>query len=167
MKLSATEFAGVVRTHQDMVFSIAWHFLRDRSTAEEIAQEVFLELYRNLGSIESERHLTNWLRRVASQRCIDQTRRLRIRPRVGLASAAEPAYSDRERDPLLSAKLERLVDGLPDRAKMAVILRFQEEMEIGEIAETMGMPTGSVKSTLHRALGLLREKLERSLRGVH
>ncbi len=150
-----------------MVYSIAWHFLRDRSTAEEISQEVFLELYRHLGSIESERHLTNWLRRVASQRCIDQTRRLRVRPRVGLDSVSEPSVADREQDPLLSAKLERLVDGLPDRARMAVILRFQEEMEIGEIAETMGMPTGSVKSTLHRALALLREKLERSLEGVH
>lgn len=167
MTLNAAEFAGVVRTHQDMVFSIAWHFLRDRSSAEEIAQEVFLELYRNLASIESERHLTNWLRRVASQRCIDQTRRIRVRPRIGLDSVAEPSVTDREQDPLLSARLNRLVDGLPDRAKMAVILRFQEEMEIGEIAETMGMPTGSVKSTLHRALSLLREKLKRSLEGVH
>lgn len=167
MKLSTAEFAGVVRSHQDMVYSIAWHYLRDRPAAEEIAQEVFLELYRNLGSIESERHLVNWLRRVASQRCIDQTRRLRLRPRVGLESAPEPSVSSRESDPFLSARLERLVDGLPDRAKMAVILRFQEEMELGEIAEVMGMPTGSVKSTLHRALGLLREKLKRSLEGVH
>jgi RNA polymerase sigma-70 factor (ECF subfamily) len=166
VKLNASEFAGVIRANQNMVYSIAWHYLRDHASAEEIAQDVFLDLHRNIGAIESERHVTNWLRKVASQRCIDQTRRLRVRPRSGLDSVAEPPVHDRECDPLLSSRLEKLIEGLPDRAKMAVILRYQEEMDIGEIAEAMGIPEGSVKSTLHRTLGLLREKLERSLKGV-
>ncbi|MBM3460308.1 MAG: sigma-70 family RNA polymerase sigma factor, partial [Armatimonadetes bacterium] len=68
-------------------------------------------------------------------------------------------------DPLLSSLLARLVDALPDRARMAVILRYQEDMDLGEIASAMNIPAGSVKSTLHRALALLRGKLERTTAG--
>lgn len=161
MRLTAAEFGDAVRAHQDMVYSIAWHFFRNRETSEEIAQEVFLELHRNLASIESGSHMAHWLRRVASRRCIDQTRRLRLRPRVGLDSAPEPVAASRDSDPMLSERLSRLLSGLPERARMAVILRFQEDMDLAEIAGAMDIPVGSVKSTLHRALALLRGKLER------
>lgn len=161
MKLTTEEFGEAVRAHQDMVYSIAWHFFRNRETSEEIAQEVFLELHRNLASIESRSHMTNWLRRVASQRCIDQTRKLRVRPRVGLDSAPEPVAASRDSDPMLSERLSRLLAGLPEKARMAVILRFQEDMDLAEIAGAMDIPVGSVKSTLHRALALLRGKLQR------
>lgn len=156
------EFAGMVREQQAMVFSIGWHFLRDRSAAEELAQDVFLQLHRNLASIESAAHLTNWLRRVMTQRCIDYTRRARLRPRVGLEGAPEPSVAAEERDPLLTNLLDRLIAKLPERSRMIVVLRFQEEMEPGEIAETLGIPVGTVKSNLHRALALLRGRMERA-----
>jgi RNA polymerase sigma-70 factor (ECF subfamily) len=162
MRLTPAEFGDAVRAHQDMVYSIAWHFFHDRETSEEIAQEVFLDLHRNLAAIESPSHMANWLRRVTAQRCIDQTRRMRIRPRVGLDSAPEPVVAQRPADPMLSERLARLVDRLPERARMAVILRFQEDLDLTEVAVAMGIPVGSVKSTLHRALALLRGKLERS-----
>ncbi|MBM3734424.1 MAG: sigma-70 family RNA polymerase sigma factor [Acidobacteria bacterium] len=165
MELTAAGFGDVVRSHQDMVYSIAWHYFRDRHQSEEIAQEVFLELHRNLASIESDSHMAHWLRRVTAQRCIDQTRRLRLRPRSGLESAPEPSSPASHADPLLSSLLARLVDALPDRARMAVILRYQEDMDLGEIASAMNIPAGSVKSTLHRALALLRGKLERTTAG--
>jgi DNA-directed RNA polymerase specialized sigma24 family protein len=68
-------FAELVREHQSMVFSIAYHYLQDRSLAEDLAQEVFLELYQGLDRIESPAHLTFWLRRVTANRCIDQGRK--------------------------------------------------------------------------------------------
>src|SRR5262245_48357983 len=80
-------FEALVREHQAMVYSIARHYLHDRALAEELAQEVFLQLHRNIKSIESPAHLVFWLRKVASHRAIDQSRRLRLRPRVGLDSA--------------------------------------------------------------------------------
>ena len=67
-----------------MVFSIAYHFLRDRWLAEELAQEVFLHLYKNLRAIQSSSHLVYWLRKVTSHRCIDQARRQKLRPRLSL-----------------------------------------------------------------------------------
>jgi len=158
----AGAFAALVRQHQNMVYSIAWNFLRNHATAEELAQEVFLQLFRHMDEIESPAHLVQWLRRVTSNRCIDQSRRARYRPKVGLDSAPEPAVFDRQRDPLLAGRLGRLMAQLPERARMMIVLRYQEEMEPAQIAETLNMPVGTVKSGLHRALAALRGRLERS-----
>ena len=155
-------FAAIVREHQAMVFSIGWHFLRDRGVAEELAQDVFLQLHKHFASIESPAHLTNWLRRVMTQRCIDQVRRARLRPRVALEDAPELRVAPREHDPLLATMLDRQIARLPERSRMIVILRFQEEMEPAEIAETLGIPVGTVKSNLHRALALLRGRMEKA-----
>lgn len=154
-------FPQIVRDHQSMVFSIGWHFLRDRAVAEELAQDVFLQLHRNLDQIQTPAHLTNWLRRVMTQRCIDHSRRARVRPQVALDSAPEPQAVQRERDPWLTSQLDRQIARLPDRFRMMVVLRFQEELEPAEIAETLGIPVGTVKSSLHRALALLRGRMEK------
>ncbi len=158
-------FAMIVREHQGMVFSMAYHFLRDRWLAEELAQEVFLHLHKNLRAIQSPAHLVYWLRKVTSHRCIDQARRQKLRPRVSLTEylerAPEPAASGPAPDPLLADVLGKLTARLPERSRMIVILRFQEDLEPAEIAEMMGIPLGTVKSNLHRSLALLRARLER------
>ncbi len=159
-------FAEIVREHQAMVFSIALHFLRNRAVAEELAQDVFLHLFRNLKEIQSPGHLTNWLRRVTSHRCIDQSRQQKYRPRVGLEAAPEPSMVPRTADPFLTETLDRLIRTLPEKPRMVVILRYQEDMEPTEIAETMNIPIGTVKSILHRALALLKGKMERERKGA-
>src|SRR6266480_4008880 len=72
-------FAALIGAHEEMVFSIALRFFHDRGRAEEIAQEVFLQLHRRIGEIESSSHLLFWLRRVTTNRCIDESRRVRLR----------------------------------------------------------------------------------------
>ena len=79
------EFREIVEAHQSRVFSIAYRVLGDRGTAEEVAQDVFLELYRAFDGIASDEHLIAWLRRVAVHRATDALRR---RPRI-LHGAAE------------------------------------------------------------------------------
>lgn len=155
-------FAGIVREHQSMVFSIGYHVLRDRWVADELAQEVFLHLYQNLRSIESEAHLVHWLRRVAMHRAIDASRRRR--PQVALEHLPELAGKDESVDLLLRDRLLLLLSRLPEQARAIVTLRYQEDMEPQEIAKLLDVPLGTVKSRLHRALNLLREKLERKTR---
>ncbi len=156
-------FADIVREHQGMVFSLAWHYLHDRALAEEMAQEVFLELYRHIGSIQSPEHLLFWLRKVASRKCIDQTRRRVFWPKFGLDEIPEPPAKLRQSDPLLSRTLARLVASLPEKARMLVILRFQEDLDPSDIARVLDMPVGTVKSQLQRSLDVLREKLARTV----
>ena len=74
-----------------MVFSLAYHFLHDAALAEEVAQDVFLELHGRLGALESPAHIRHWLRRVTAHRSIDQSRRRKVRPQVGLDEVPEPS----------------------------------------------------------------------------
>lgn len=165
-KGDARAFEQIVREHQAMVFSIACHFLRDAGRAEELAQEVFLELYRNLKKLKSAEHLRFWLRRVAANRSIDWLRR-RPPGEISLEDAPEPvARTAAEEDPLLQEKLRRLVLALPERPRMMVILRFQEGLELHEIAQALEMPVNTVKSSLRRSLAVLQEKLARVAGGV-
>jgi RNA polymerase sigma-70 factor (ECF subfamily) len=156
-------FEQIVRQHQGMVFSLACHYLRDRSLAEELAQEVFLNLHQNLHTIKSPEHLTFWLRKVTSHRCIDQTRRQKVRPQISLEDVAEPVAKSTENDLLLSELLRRVVDALPEKARMVVILRYQEDLDPSEIAQVLDMPLNTVKSHLRRSLSILRDKLSRTL----
>ena len=160
----ALDFGELVREHQSMVFSVCWHFLHDRDQAEDVAQEVFLGLHRNLRSIQSPSHAGHWLRKVAVQRAIDAGRRRSRRPQVALADVAEPAAETVVRDPMLSETLRRLIATLPETPRMVMILRYQEDLDPAEIGQALEMPVATVKSHLQRSLALLREKLAR--RGV-
>lgn len=146
-----------------MVFGLAYHFLHDRAVAEELAQEVFLELYRHFGTIESPQHLVFWLRKVTSRRCIDHTRRRAFWPKLRLDEVPEPASPARLADPMLSRALARLVASLPERAKLVVILRYQEDLDPVDIAQVLDMPVATVKSHLQRSLAMLRDKLARTI----
>jgi RNA polymerase sigma-70 factor (ECF subfamily) len=156
-------FAGLVQQHQAMVFSIAYAALRDRSVAEEVAQDVFLELHRVLPALESPAHVINWLRRTAAHRSIDRHRRRRtwLRFLWPLEQVPEPAAPAAAGDILLTGALRQLIASLPAKPRMVMILRYQEDMEAAEIAEALNMPLGTVKSHVQRSLKLLRDKLAR------
>jgi len=147
-----------------MVFSIGWHFLADSALAEDLAQEVFMELHQRLSGIKSGAHLTHWLRRVAVHRSIDQGRRKKSRRELALEEVHEPEAAPSRRDSFLWERLRQSVAQLPERQRMLVVLRYQEELGPAEIAELMEMPVNTVKSMLHRALQELRDKLGRKLR---
>ena len=150
-------FAQLIERHEDMVFSLGYHFFNDRGRAEEIAQDVFLQLFRNLRSIESDAHLLFWLRQVTTRRCIDATRRSRLRA-VSLDDV-ELRAADRKSDPLLERRIRRSIEQLPDLQRAIVTLRYQEDLDPMEICRIVDMPVNTVKSHLHRALLALRRKL--------
>jgi RNA polymerase sigma-70 factor, ECF subfamily len=156
----AAGFEELVRRHQRMVFSMALHFLRDHSAAEEVAQDVFLRLHRHLDSVGAAEGIVFWLRRVTSNRCIDYARQRRFRF-LSFDNVPEPAVQAHASDPLLSRRLRRLVASLPRQSRMVVILRYQEDLMPEEIAKVLDAPVASVKSQLHRALRMLREKMIR------
>jgi len=157
----STAFADLVREHQGMVFSLARHFTRHREAAEDLAQEVFLELYRSIGRMESPSHLVFWLRRVTSHRCIDRSRRQAYRMELAVAEVPEQSVPAAALpDPFLEARLRQLVAALPPAPRIVVALRFQEDLQPQEIADVLEMPVNTVKSHLRRALGLLRERLQ-------
>ena len=153
-------FAQIVQEHQNLVFSIARNSLGATALAEEIAQDIFLDLFRNLRKIESPKHLVAWLRRATVNRCIDHSRKMSTRTEVPLTDGVHPSSDGKTADTFLSESLRRHVAALPDWQRAVVVLRYQEDMDLGEIAEVLAIPLNTVKSRLHRGIESLRQLLQ-------
>jgi RNA polymerase sigma-70 factor (ECF subfamily) len=159
------DFEQLVDEHQSMVFSLALRMAGDRGLAEEIAQDVFMELDGHIAKIESQQHAIFWLRRVTISRSTDALRRRRVR---GIDLWVE--MDDNHATPVevqstpLGSRLESLLSTLPEAQRAALILRYQEDLTPEEIAATLGAPLATVKSQLQRGLKLLRAKAESELK---
>jgi RNA polymerase sigma-70 factor (ECF subfamily) len=159
------DFEQLVDEHQSMVFSLAWRMTCDRGLAEEVAQDVFLELDKHMTHIESPEHALFWLRRVAMNRSADALRRRRVRG-LDLWVEIEENHGALagERSSPLGARLEQLLATLPEPQRAALVLRYQEDLTPQEIAVTLDSPLATVKSNLQRGLKLLRAKAECNLK---
>ncbi len=159
------DFEQLVDEHQSMVYSLALRMTSDRGLAEEIAQDVFMELDKRLGKIESAAHACFWLRRVAMSRSADALRRCKVR-RMSLWVAIEESHgvAAEEHASPLGTRLEQLLATLPESQRAALVLRYQEDLTPEEIAATLAAPLATVKSNLQRGLKLLRAKAENHLK---
>jgi RNA polymerase sigma-70 factor, ECF subfamily len=165
--VESPSFGLLMRAHQSMVFSIARRIVQDTALAEEVAQDVFLELHSQFQFLASEEHVIHWLRRVTVHRAIDAARRRLRRPQDYAAisfaepGVAEPAQDSRSSDPWLRQRLEEMVASLPIIPRTVIALRYQEDLMPEEIAGLLEMPVATVKSHLQRSLKVLRAKAQR------
>jgi RNA polymerase sigma-70 factor (ECF subfamily) len=153
----AAAFARLVREHQRMVYSLGLRMLRNRAAAEDLTQEVFIQLHERIGTLDTATHARHWLRRVAMHRAIDQLRR-----RPPSSTGDDLLLLVDERDPgdhLLANRLRVLIGELPPHPRAVLVLRYQEDMDPSEICRLLDMPLNTVKSHLRRALEVLRERL--------
>jgi RNA polymerase sigma-70 factor (ECF subfamily) len=157
---SADAFAQLVRGNQARVFSVALRLTGRREDAEELAQDVFVQLHTALAQIESAAHLRHWLLRTVSHRSIDRLRQRGRQPRVvQLDASHDAAEVEHIIDPLAQRRLRLLLLQLPPDARAVVLLRFQEDLEPAQITAVLGMPVNTVKSHLRRSLQWLRAQI--------
>jgi RNA polymerase sigma-70 factor (ECF subfamily) len=159
--MEATEFRRLVELHQRMVFSLALRVAGEYGVAEEVAQDTFLELFRSGERLESAEHVKFWLRRVAVHRATDALRKRSRTPEAMAEEWIEEQYAEESSEAVSAAVvalLEELLKTLPEQMRVAVVLRYQEEMLPDEIATLLGQPVATVKSNLQRGLQLLRKK---------
>jgi RNA polymerase sigma-70 factor (ECF subfamily) len=160
-------FETIVTEHQARVFSIAFRILGDYGAAEEVAQDVFLECHRALPTLTGPDHLTAWLRRVACHRATDALRRRAARGGQYFEVFDEtlmPSCEIPPPDSPLMNRIEQLLCTLPEQQRAVLLLRYQEDLDPPQIAETLAMPLATVRSHLQRAIKLLRSKAERTLK---
>jgi RNA polymerase sigma-70 factor, ECF subfamily len=157
-------FRALFEAHKDRIYSIALRYSGDAATAMDITQETFLKLLASLGDFRGNASFESWLYRVVVNACLDHRRRgRRLMPFLdGLIDAVRsPAESILHK--LMRAEVEldvrRVVSRLRPDQRMVVILRYTEGMPYDQIAELMGISTGTVASRLNRAHKVLERRL--------
>jgi RNA polymerase sigma-70 factor (ECF subfamily) len=149
-------FAEVVRRRQGRARKFMYHLCRDRALGDDLAQQVFLIVWRSLGQLRAAAAFDAWLKRIMITTWLEELRRDRLK----LADAVEPE----ELAGLRGATAERLdldsaLGRLPAPARLCVVLAHNEGMTHPEIAAATGLPLGTVKSHIVRGAARLREFL--------
>lgn len=154
-------FERLVPAYRRRVFGLAYSVLRDRGLAEDVAQEVFVKLWKALPGYDGRARLSTWIYAITRNAAVSA---LRSRRRsVSLSDAAVSAEAESvaaaPAAELADAALWLQVEALPDRQRQAVTLYYLEERPVAEVAEMMGLPVNTVKTHLHRARATLAEAL--------
>jgi RNA polymerase sigma-70 factor (ECF subfamily) len=162
-------FQLLVERHRGMVYRVAYQFAGNHYDAEDIAQEVFLKVYRSLDRFRQDAQLTSWLYRIVMNACIDHRRRHRPSAAAPFGEDAEqrmlntpeerPGPEDRAYAGELGEVLECEVARLPQGQRIVFIMRHHEGLKLCEIAEALGLAEGTVKRQLHAAIHRLRAAL--------
>jgi RNA polymerase sigma-70 factor (ECF subfamily) len=154
-------FEGIVRRWQGPLVNMAWRYCRDRSRAEEMAQEAFLRAWRGLAGWRRESSFSTWLFALAANVFRSELQRFPA-VNVPLEEAAEPAGPATQHEGLARKQsddaVRRAVLALPKRYREAVVLYYFHEMDVAAAARTMKLPEGTVKARLARGRELLRRR---------
>lgn len=176
-------FNELIRLYQGRIYRLLVRMLGDRTEAEDLAQEVFITVFKSIDGFRGESKLSTWLYRVATNHCKNRIKYLDRRARgkkkeydeVAEHGAIESASMDptahiARPDQMLEAKqkehiLQTAIAALDEEHRELIVLRDIEHLSYEQIQEITGLPEGTVKSRLHRARHALREHVRRLSEG--
>ena len=174
-------FNELVRAYERRVFALVLRMIGSRAEAEDLAQEVFVQVFKAIGSFRGDSKLSTWIYRIAVNLCKNRTKYLRVRhageeeeleavaERVPLGEARRANVGQVARpDEMIAGKqveliVQRAILALEPDFRECLVLRDVEELSYEEIGEITGLAAGTVKSRIHRARAMLREIVEREL----
>jgi len=157
-------FERLMRQYERLVLRTALRILGNPDDAQDVAQEVFLRLYRNLKKVEAAGNLEGWLYRVAVNLCRDQRRRKGRTEELEDVVAApgdpqqELTAAERRRVLMMSLRM------LPEKERAALVLRDLEGLSTSEVAEILGSSEATVRSQISKARGKVKDFVERYFR---
>jgi RNA polymerase sigma-70 factor (ECF subfamily) len=153
-------FSELVDRYKDLVYGMVWRMGVDRTHADDLAQEVFLKVYRGLPYFRGEARLSTWIYRIVANVCT-QARSGRRMEVPGVSPVREPgavdaAFGDFE----LRDRLEKAISQLPENYRLLIAAHYLNGVQYESLAEALDIPIGTVKTHLYRAKRRLRELLE-------
>jgi RNA polymerase sigma-70 factor (ECF subfamily) len=168
-------FRELVDGHRDRVYNICYRMLGHKHEAEDVAQEVFITVFKTIETFRGDSKFSTWLYRVAVNHCKNRIKYLarrhdRDRDELdetsngpnGAIGGPMPAAPDRALEGVqMEALLQDAINALDDEQRIVVVLRDVEDLSIEEICKITELPDGTVKSRLHRARLVLRKKLQK------
>lgn len=149
-------FTKIVERYQKPVYNLCYRLLGNHGDAEDASQEAFMKAYRGLGKYDLQRPFISWLLAIANNLCIDQLRRRRV-TWVGLEALFDRSDpQSRTPEVALEARneaegVQKILSTLSVKDRAVVVLRYWYDYSYDEIAETLSLTNGAVKSRLHRA----------------
>lgn len=160
----AGAYRALFEKYKDKVYSVALRYTADAAAAQDIAQDTFLKLFSAIDGFRGESGFESWLYRLVVNRCFDQKRRTkRLMPLVDELFAVMRAPDERILDEVLrsemSAHVTSVVASLPPEQRMAVVLRYTQNLSYDEIGEILGCSSGTVGSRLNRAHRVIARRL--------
>jgi len=165
----SSAFQALVERHRSMVYRVAYQFAGNHHDAEDIAQEVFIKVYRSLDRFRQDAQLTSWMYRIVMNACIDHRRRQRPAVTAPFGEEAEqrmlntpedtPGPEERAYAGELGQVLESEIGRLPNGQRVVFVMRHHQGMKLCEIADALGLAEGTVKRQLHAAVHRLRQAL--------
>jgi len=161
-------FSVVIEQYKRLVYNIAFRMVQNAADREDLCQDIFVKVYRNLSTFQFESKLSTWIAKIAFNTCVNHLKK----KRVPLLHDVAPdkffieEVSDRKKSPDeemecsdIASKLTREIENLPVVFRTVLTLFHLEQMSYGEIAAVTALPGGTVKSYLFRARKLLRQRL--------
>ena len=171
----SSAYTGLVERHQRRLLGLLYHSCGDAELAEDMAREAFARAYHKLDMFTGESQFYTWLARIAMNLLFSDRRRKRLEnqtSRQGLDMALEnDGFANRSAESSPAHQLElnetqacvrRAIDGLEEERRVVVLLRDFDGLDYQQIAETLEIPVGTVRSRLHRARLDLRASLQKS-----
>lgn len=172
-----TAFRELIRRYERPVFSLIFRMVRDRETAEDLAQDTFIKVLNHIDKYRPEFRLSSWLFKIANNVAIDHLRKRQVEtisidgsPHAATAAEIESTSFEvvaRQETALeeleareLGSAIERAIASLRPEYRSCILLRHVEGRSYEEIAATLDLPLGTVKTYIHRARHQLREALE-------
>lgn len=159
-------FRELVETHQGLAYSIAFRFTRDEQESEDIVQEAFIKIWKNLSAYRAEYKFKTWLAKIVTNLCLDYLKSGRVKQRSALKDLPELSHRSEE-NKLEEAELKEaviaLADQLTEKQKAVFILRDLEMMEPEEVCDILQMTSGNLKSNLYYA----RLKIKEGLKNIY
>jgi RNA polymerase sigma-70 factor (ECF subfamily) len=161
-------FKGIVEKYQDRIFNLCVYMLQHKEDAQDAAQDVFLKAFRSLGSFKQDASLYTWLYRIGVNTCLDYKKKSRpesleddsfVEDLPSAAPSPEQHYQSKE----IGQAIQKALQKLPADLRATIILKEMEELSYEEIAETLRISIGTVKSRISRAREELRRLLQNKL----
>jgi RNA polymerase sigma-70 factor, ECF subfamily len=152
---SATEFESLYRDYRSRVFSTAYRMVSNRADAEDITQDVFVKVFKKLGSFRGDAAVSTWIYRITVNACLDFLRRRKLRQTVPLDESMTAGSQPMSVGKLIEGTLPRLPPGYRE----VFVLYDIQGLKHSEIAQVLGISEGASKSQLHRARAFMRREL--------
>lgn len=158
-------YAMLVTAQADRLYAVAYLLTGDRGSAEDAVQDACIEAWRDLPRLRAADRFNAWLRRIVVHACLDDLRRRRRRPReIRIDPHHHPASADHAPAVAQADALAHAFARLSHQHRTVIVLSHFDGQSTAEIAATLGLPVGTVKSRLHHALRAMRAALDADAR---